>query len=63
MIQLLELLISSCSGEAKECILKCIMCEFSDMGYREARRILENNFGKMSGIVSENVKRLIESLP
>ena len=51
----LNLLISSCAGEAKDSIVNCILCDSPDDGYWEARRVLEENFGLMSGIVMSRV--------
>ena len=59
----LNLLISSCAGKAKESIVNCIMCESPDVGYWKARHILEENFGKIGGIINAYVKKLTEGPP
>ena len=59
----LNLLISSCAGEAKESIVNCIMCESPDVGYWKARHILEENFGQIDGIINAYVKKLTEGPP
>ena len=56
----LNLLIASCTGDAKDCIKNCIMCESPDIGYWEARRILEENYGQMSGIVNAYISKLTD---
>ena len=59
----LNLLISSCAGEAKESIVNCIMCDSPDVGYWKARHILEENFGQIGGIINAYVKKLTEGPP
>ena len=59
----LNLLISSCAGEAKESIVNCIMCDSPDVGYWKARLILEENFGQIGGIINAYVKKLTEGPP
>ena len=60
MADRLNLLISSCTGEAKESIADCILARSPDLGYYEARRILEVNFGQEHAIVSAYVRKLTE---
>ena len=59
----LNLLSSSCAGEAKESIVNCIMCESPDVGYWKARHILEENFGQIGSIINAYVKKLTEGPP
>ena len=59
----LNLLITSCAGEAKESIVNCIMCDSPDVGYWKARHILEENFGQIGGIINAYVKKLTEGPP
>ena len=59
----LNLLISSCAGEAKESIVNCIMCDSPDVGYWKARHILEENFGQIGGVINAYVKKLTEGPP
>ena len=59
----LNLLISSCAGEAKESIVNCIMCDSPDVGYWKACHILEENFGQIGGIINAYVKKLTEGPP
>ena len=63
MADRLNLLISSCTGEAKESIADCILARSPDLGYDEARRILEVNFGQEHAIVSAYVRKLTEGPP
>ena len=56
-------LISSCTGEARESIADCILARSPDLGYNEARRILEVNFGQEHAIVSAYVRKLTEGPP
>ena len=58
----LELLISSCSGQAREDIEDCIMADSSEIGYLEARRILETNYGQSHVVVDAYVKALQRGL-
>ena len=59
----LNLLISSCAGEAKECIVNCIMCDSPDVRYWKARHIPEENFGQIGGIINAYVKKLTKGPP
>ena len=56
----LDLLISSCTGEARENIADCILASSSEIGYLEARRILEINYGQSHIIVDAYVKTVTE---
>ena len=59
----LDLLISSCTGEAREGIADCIMARTPELGYLEARKILEMQYGQEHSIVTAHVRRLTEGLP
>ena len=63
MSVLLDLLISSCTGEARESIADCIMARTPELGYLEARKILETQYGQEHSIVTAHVRRLTESPP
>ena len=52
MAEKLDLLISSCAGEARANIADCIIARTPDLGYFEARRILERLYGQDHTIVS-----------
>ena len=56
----LELLISSCSGQTREDIEDCIMADSSEIGYLEARRILETNYGQSHVVVDAYVRAITE---
>lgn len=60
---LLDLLISSCTGEARECIADCILARTPELGYFEARRILELQFGQEHSIVTAHVNGLTGGPP
>ena len=56
----LELLISSCLGQAREDIEDCIMADSSEIGNLEARRILETNYGQSHVVVDAYVRIITE---
>ena len=56
----LDLLISSCTGEARENIQDCILASSSEIGYLEARRILETSYGQSHIVVDSCVKTVAE---
>ena len=60
MAERLDLLISSCTGEARANISDCIMARSPELGYFEARRILESLYGQDHTVVSAYVNKLIE---
>ena len=55
-----DLLISSCTGEARKNIADCILACSSEIGYLEARRILETNYGQSHIVVDAYVKTVTE---
>ena len=59
----LDMLISSCSGDARDSIEDCIMASSPEAGYFEARRILEMNYGQEHAIVEAYVSKLTEGPP
>ena len=60
MAERLDLLISSCTGEARANISDCIKARSSELGYFEARRILESLYGQNHTVASSSVSKLIE---
>ena len=60
MAERLDLLISSCTGEARANISDCIMARSPELGYFEARRILKSLYGQDHTVVSAYVNKLIE---
>ena len=58
--QKLDLLISSRTGEARENIQDCVLASSSEIGYLEARRILEANYGQSPIVVDVYVKTVTE---
>ena len=59
----LDMLISSCTGDARDSIEDCIMASSPEAGYFEARRILEMNYGQEHAIVEAYVSKLTEGPP
>ena len=59
----LDLLISSCAGEARKNIEHCIMANSPEEGYFEARRILQMYYGQEHAIVDAYVSKLTEGPP
>jgi len=55
----LDLLISSCAGEARANIADCIMARTPDLGYFEARKILERLYGQDHSIVNAYVSKIV----
>ena len=56
----LDLLISSCTGEARKNIEDCVMISSPELGYLEARKILETWYGQEHSIVNAYVRKLTE---
>ena len=56
----LDLLISSCTGEARENTQDCILASSSEIGYLEARRILETSYGHSHIVIDAYVKTVTE---
>ena len=56
----LDLLISSCTGEARENIQDCILASSSEIGCLEVRRILETSYGQSHIVVDACVKTVTE---
>ena len=63
MAEKLDLLISSCAGEARANIADCIMARTPDLGYFEARRILERLYGQDHTIVSAYINKIVNGPP
>ena len=63
MAEKLDLLISSCAGEARANIADCIMARTPDLGYFEARRILERLYGQNHTIVSAYINKIVNDPP
>ena len=63
MAEKLDLLISSCAGEARANIADCIMARTPDLGYFEARRILERLYGQDHTIVSAYINKILNGPP
>ena len=56
----LQLLVSSCVGEARKYIEDCVMCGNAELGYLEARKILEQTYGQAHVVINAHVKGLTE---
>ena len=56
----LQLLVSSCVGEARNYIEDCVMCGNAELGYLEARKILEQTYGQAHVVINAHVKGLTE---
>ena len=63
MAEKLNLLISSCAGEALANIADCIMASTPNLGYFEARRILEILYGQDHTIVSAYINKIVNGPP
>ena len=59
----LDLLISSCTGEARKNIEDCVMVSTPELGYLEARKILETWYGQEHSIVNAYVRKLTGGPP
>ena len=59
----LNLLIASCCGKARESIADCIMCDYSELGYVEARKILEDTYGQEHNIIDAYISKLTDGPP
>ena len=56
----LDLLISSCTGEVRKNIKDRVMISSPELGYLEARKILETWYGQEHSIVNAYVRKLTE---
>ena len=56
----LDLLIPSCTAGPRDSIADCIMARTPELGYVEARKILETQCGQEHAIVTAHVKRFTE---
>ena len=63
MAEKLDLLISCCTGEARANIADCIMAGTPELGYFEARKILERWYGQDHAIVSAYTNKIINGPP
>jgi len=59
----LHLLTTSCVGEARAYIDDCVMCSIPELGYLEARQILERTYGQFQEVINAHVKGLTEGPP
>ena len=56
-------LVSCSKGEAKEEIKDCVLCASPEIGHREARHILEMNYGQRHNVIGTYLRQLTEGPP